>query len=541
MKFMESAIKLSFSIGETYMKNMATSNITLRLLVFSLALPLVVWSQSTPPVPNKYKQFFFHYADQRSLWEKALNSIGLSSQQIGRSFALIAGVSQYSNFEPGFDYLAPVDVDIGKLKQYLKEQEFFDEIVILKNGNVNLENFNYFLENYFPKRLKEFPHSRFLFAYSGHGFTDGKDLSARGFLIQSSAANLQDQVNAIDLGLIRTMIKPVVDEAEKTLVLINACYSGVFVAKTFGGTIGLEGKGAHAITASKSNQKSFSLEGPGSVFYEKFFAALSGAADKNPADGVVDFNELFGYLRHEVIRATEGRQTPMEGELSRDASEGKFYFLNRNRQVKLGNSPPWNPKGYITMGADVESIYAQGVDAYQNKRFDEAFRLFEKVASTGHIQAMFYLGLIHAYTPGTKMKDYPKALQLFEKAAAAGNAEAMYYLGHMYDHGRGTTQDYQKARQLYEKAAAAENASAMFGLGRLYDIGLGGTKNDQKARQLYEKAAAAGNAQAMFQLGFMYEFGDMVEKDYQKARLWYEKAAAAGLYFAKSQLENLPK
>jgi hypothetical protein len=36
-------------------------------------------------------------------------------------------------------YLAPADIDIQKLEQYLKGQEFFDEIVVLKDGGMTLD------------------------------------------------------------------------------------------------------------------------------------------------------------------------------------------------------------------------------------------------------------------------------------------------------------------------------------------------------------------------------------------------------------------
>ena len=45
------------------------------------------------PVPPDYKKCFFHYVDKRSYVERILDSIGLTNNDLGRSFALIAGVS----------------------------------------------------------------------------------------------------------------------------------------------------------------------------------------------------------------------------------------------------------------------------------------------------------------------------------------------------------------------------------------------------------------------------------------------------------------
>src|SRR5262249_6350438 len=77
---------------------------------------------------SEYRRFFVQRADQRSRFEKALNLIGKTTFPVGRSFALIAGVTQYPNLPKMEQSLRPAAVDIGKLQAYLKEQEFFDEI-----------------------------------------------------------------------------------------------------------------------------------------------------------------------------------------------------------------------------------------------------------------------------------------------------------------------------------------------------------------------------------------------------------------------------
>src|SRR5260370_1227017 len=267
------------------------------LLLLAILLPLACLAQSIPNVPEQYKQLFFYYADQRSLYEKALNSIGLTSIPVGRSYALIAGVTQYPNFSLVERNLKPAAVDIEKLKSYLKDQEFFDEIVVLKDGDMTLDNLNYFLENYFPDQLAHSPHSRFLFAYSGHGYAVESQEGVRGFLLSSSTTSFKDQENRIDLSLVRTLLCPDIDSAEKVLVLINACQSGAFLGrKSFGGPNPLApgDRGAHAIMASRSSQSSLHLDdvGPGSVFFEKIFAGLEGVAGNAPPDGVGTYHEL---------------------------------------------------------------------------------------------------------------------------------------------------------------------------------------------------------------------------------------------------------
>src|SRR5260370_34263783 len=197
---------------------------------------------------------------------------------------------QYLNFSLVEKNLKPAAVDIEKLKSYLKDQEFFDEIVVLKDGDMNLDNLNYFLQNYFPDRLRKSPHSRFLFAYSGHGYAEGAEETARGFLLLSAATSTSDPINRIDLSVLRALLDPDIENAEKVLVLVNACHSGSFLGrKPFGppNPLGPGDRGAHAIMASRTNQQRFrqvAAVRPGSAFLEKIFAAMAGPANNFPLD-----------------------------------------------------------------------------------------------------------------------------------------------------------------------------------------------------------------------------------------------------------------
>lgn len=108
--------------GSGFVRLLGYSRI-LRTLLFALVLPTTVAvAQQTPNVPQQYRRLFFQYADQRSRLEKGLNLIGKTNFPVGRSFALIAGVTQYPNFPPLERSLRPAAVDIEKLKSYLKDQ-----------------------------------------------------------------------------------------------------------------------------------------------------------------------------------------------------------------------------------------------------------------------------------------------------------------------------------------------------------------------------------------------------------------------------------
>jgi TPR repeat protein len=511
------------------------------LLVFAFYLPSIASTQPAPNVPEQYKRLFFEYSDLH-LYEKALNSVGLTARTVGRSYALIAGVTQYPNFPDPEQSLRPAAVDIEKLKLYLKNQEYFDEIVVLKDGDMNLDNLNYFLQNYLPDRLRNSPHSRFLFAYSGHGYAEPAGEIQRGFLLTSVARSTTDPLNRIDLSVLRTLLDPVIDSAEKVLVLVNACQSGAFLGrKSFGpNPLGPGDRGAHAIMASRSNQSSLQLDrvGPGSVFFEKIFGALEGAADNAPRDGVVTYHELDTYLRSEIPYATGGSQIPMEGDISRNGSVGEFFFLSRSRQVQLGNTKPWNPGNATKFGVPDNDFLEKGESALKAGQFDQAFQDFQQAAAGGNTVAMKDLGNLYRTGKGVT-QDYQEARQWYEKAAAAGLASAMNNLGVLYKDGMGVARDFQQARQWYEKAAAAGDARGMNNLGLMYERVNGGPQDYQQARQWYEKAAAAGDASGMDNLGMMYERGKGGPQDYQKARQWFEKAAEAGRPLAMTNLGAL--
>ncbi len=202
--------------------------------IISLKLELNVSageSQFPDSVPLEYQRFFAHFVDRRSMPERILNRTGVTLKDYGRSFALIAGVSRYPNIAGSAGDLSAAREDIRKLTAYLSTYENFDEIVVLQDDDMTQDNISFFLEKYFPKRLQQFPKSRFLFAYSGHGMSDEK----RSYLLTSKARSLNDDTNGIAMGTLRAMFQNVVDYGYHVLALINACYSGDFLKRPYGG------------------------------------------------------------------------------------------------------------------------------------------------------------------------------------------------------------------------------------------------------------------------------------------------------------------
>ena len=333
-----------------------------RILLTSLILHLLILvpnvSQAqapagsvTPDVPSKYQRFFYHYSPIRSIPATALSQAGLDSARVGRSFALVAGISRYPNLQPVYRDLTAASEDVKKLADYLTNVEFFDEVVVLQNDDVTYDNFSFFLQAYFPEKFKTDSNARLLVAYSGHGFSRGRS----SYLVTSSASRLDpknpDMAAALNLYNIRQLIQDDREFAHTAIALLNTCNSGDFLNRPFGSSsISIYDKSAYAITAGTDQQLAWSYPtvGSGSLFFEKFFAALDGRANvlyRNASIdvlGVVTVDELYSYLLDQIQKTTASKQTPKMGDLDENGSTGLFYFLDRSKLVSGSVRPAWD-------------------------------------------------------------------------------------------------------------------------------------------------------------------------------------------------------
>jgi hypothetical protein len=320
-----------------------------RIDVLEIASRSIVALPTTPSTPfgQKYDKFFeVRSPDKRAFTQRLFDFVGIGSNNFGRSFALVAGVSKYPHLPAGQRDLDAAGEDVTKLIEYLREYESFDEIVALRNEEVTEENLAYFIERYFPKQLRMSPRSRFLFAFSGHGITVKANERSKGYILTSDATSFEDTENAVPMRTLRAMFNEIVDSGFHVLVLINACYSGEFLPQPYGrGRFVSTLPGAHAIVAGGTREKTWHYPevGSGSIFFEKILAGLNGRTEVfgRPAqdDGIVTVDELYAYLRREIPALTDGQQNPREGDLMPNGSDGGFFFFNRRRLTEAGIVP----------------------------------------------------------------------------------------------------------------------------------------------------------------------------------------------------------
>jgi hypothetical protein len=192
------------------------------------------------------------------------------------------------------------------LVSYLQKEEFFDEVVVLWDDDMNIDNLSYFLQQYFSSRVAKFPKSRFLFAYSGHGFSDQNE----SYILRSSTTSIEDKGSAINLRQVRALVDKVVRSGYQVLVLLNSCYAGAFLTDTsFGGRYLPKHPGAHAITAGAASERAWSERkiGPGSVFFETLLAGLGGRLIDFPMVAMASLLQLN--FMHTSDRRCRFRQT----------------------------------------------------------------------------------------------------------------------------------------------------------------------------------------------------------------------------------------
>lgn len=100
-----------------------------------------------------------------------------------------------------------------------------------------------------------------------------------------------------------------------------------------------------------------------------------------------------------------------------------------------------------------ESAYNKAVDAYQEERYHDAFRLWSAAAAHGSVDALNNIGFL-LYSGLGATQDHEAAVDLWRTAAYAGHSEAKWHLGEAYENGKGIPKDRTRAYAWYRCAVA---------------------------------------------------------------------------------------
>ncbi|HET9064123.1 MAG TPA: tetratricopeptide repeat protein [Candidatus Binatia bacterium] len=153
------------------------------------------------------------------------------------------------------------------------------------------------------------------------------------------------------------------------------------------------------------------------------------------------------------------------------------------------------PAAELPGDARLAERYLAAVTAYEARRFDDARREFESLASEGAAQAEFMLGVMHEYGDGVDAS-YSDAVRWYEAAAARGLTSAETRLGTLYLDGTGVAPDPRRARQWLERAARKRDPLALITLGDLSARGQGVPQSLEDAYAYYLLAKATGSEKA---------------------------------------------
>ena len=125
------------------------------------------------------------------------------------------------------------------------------------------------------------------------------------------------------------------------------------------------------------------------------------------------------------------------------------------------------------------------------------------LAAQGHATSLWQIATMKYNGVGTS-KDLPGAIEHHRKAAELGHVDAMYYFGVIHADGNAVPQNYAASLQWLNKAASHEDpygsnplrSRAQNALGALYENGQGVSRDLLIAYALYNLAAAAGDEKA---------------------------------------------
>lgn len=110
--------------------------------------------------------------------------------------------------------------------------------------------------------------------------------------------------------------------------------------------------------------------------------------------------------------------------------------------------------------------FDKAVSAYESKRYDEAYALFEAEAEA-NANAMVNLALMHMKGAGCPQSN-AEAVRWFERAAEQGNIHALNSLGIFYEKGVHGITDAEKSLEYYQRAADLGHVEAQLKTGMRY-------------------------------------------------------------------------
>ncbi len=250
-----------------------------------------------------------------------------------KSWAVCIGVNNYDR-RPSLEWAVN---DAQAVKARL-EKNGFDKVFVLTDKDATKKAIESLLGDQLPRQVG--PNDRVVIYFSGHGQT--QDLPGgkqKGYIIPVDCPASDYFSSAISMSSIRELSDMI--SAKHVYYVIDACYAGAGFNKSSGLDLQTRGylekvtssRAVQMVTAGGAKEQAEERNGHG-VMTSYFLSGLAGEAD-NDNDGVITASEMGAYLKPQVSRKTENRQTPQYGRLD---GEGEVVFLRPDKaaEEKLG-------------------------------------------------------------------------------------------------------------------------------------------------------------------------------------------------------------
>jgi hypothetical protein len=259
---------------------------------------------------------------------------------VGEKWAVVIGISNYREEGRNLRY---ADRDAEAIRDFLIKQGKFnpDRVRFLSNQHATYQEIRTALFSFLAGTQ---PDDMVLIFLAGHGVQDATNPDNYFFLAHDSqAGNLGGTAIPMwDLG----NVMDYTIRAQRILVFADTCHSGAALER--GGPkdsknlnffnkyleVLAKKKGRLVLTASQSHESSLeTTKLAHGVFTSSILLGLGGAADDNPADGVVTAGELVDYVRTKVPEETDGEQHPSYSEQGFDMNLPLAY-VRRDKASK---------------------------------------------------------------------------------------------------------------------------------------------------------------------------------------------------------------
>ena len=185
---------------------------------------------------------------------------------------------------------------------------------------------------------------------------------------------------------------------------------------------------------------------------------------------------------------------------------------------------------------EVDALFKKGQNLFDQDKYEDAYKIFKKLADQGNAKAQNALGNGYEYGFWGEI-DLKQAKYWFSKAADQNYAGGIHNLG-MLEFKQG---HYKQALPYFQKSASLQSSESMTLLGVYYSQGIVYQQDHKKALEYFSRAIDidADNASALFNIGQAYYYGEGVKQDYTKAFVWLTKSANQDYSLAQIQLAEM--